>query len=293
MKIVLDDPSEYRPESVHSGINLKFKPAADRSVDGFRDYTAKNDHFERVRKTYFDIHTNQTVDFVDRKIAQWGRFNKEKMTIMEGLDLLNTMVDESDPDINVPNIFHAFQTAEQIRAVWPQHDWFHLTGLIHDLGKVLAVWDEPQWAVTGDTFMVGCEFADSIVFRKESFTLNPDGRNPNYNTKYGMYKPNCGLENVKLSWGHDEYFYRVLLHNKSTLPKKGLYMIRFHSFYPWHTGGDYNHLCDEEDMKLLEWVREFNKFDLYTKCEVMPDIEALKPYYQSLIDKYMPGKLEF
>ena len=23
-------------------------------------------------------------------------------------------------------------------------DWFILTGLIHDLGKVMAVWDEPQ-----------------------------------------------------------------------------------------------------------------------------------------------------
>ncbi len=68
-----------------------------------------------------------------------------------------------------------------------------------------------------------------------------------------------------MSWGHDEYLYRVLVHNRSTLPKEGLYMIRFHSFYPWHTGGDYSNLASEEDEQMLRWVREFNKYDLYTK----------------------------
>ncbi|XP_055343989.1 inositol oxygenase-like [Paramacrobiotus metropolitanus] len=291
-KIILDDPSEFRPEPIHSDLQLKFTPEA-KPTEQFRDYTAANQYFDRVKKTYLDIHTHQTVQFVERKIAEWGRFDRCKMTIMEALDLLNAMVDESDPDINLPNIAHAFQTAEQIRTVWPEHDWFHLTGLIHDLGKVMAVWGEPQWAVTGDTFVVGCEFVNSIVFRSDTFNHNPDGCNPKYNTKYGMYRPNCGLEQIKLSWGHDEYLYRVLVHNKSTLPKEGLSMIRFHSFYPWHTGEDYMHLCNAEDMEMLKWVREFNKFDLYTKCERFPDIEALKPYYQALIDKYMPGKLEF
>ena len=50
--------------------------------------------------------------------------------------LIFTLVDESDPDIDLPNIIHAFQTAEQIRAKHPDKEWFQLTGLIHDLGKV-------------------------------------------------------------------------------------------------------------------------------------------------------------
>lgn len=29
-----------------------------------------------------------------------------------------------------------------------------------------------------------------------------------YNTKFGIYKPNCGIENVMWAWGHDEYMYR-------------------------------------------------------------------------------------
>ena len=36
-----------------------------------------------------------------------------------------------------------------------------------------------------------------------------------------------------------------------------------------------------------------SKFDLYSKSDQLPDIEELKPYYQSLIDKYVPGTVKF
>jgi len=262
----------------------------------FRVYSLdKDDHIQRrVRETYFKMHKNQCVDFVQDRIKYWTKFDKFEMTIMEALVKLNGLVDESDPDCDVPNIVHAFQTAERIREVHPEQDWFHLTGLIHDLGKIMAFYDEPQWAVVGDTFPVGCAFAPSIVYREQSFEGNPDLNDPRYNTKYGIYEPNCGLENVLMSWGHDEYMYRVLKnHPNMTLPEEGLYMIRFHSFYPWHRGGDYMHLCNEKDMYMLDWIREFNKFDLYSKADDLPDIDALMPYYQGLIDKYIPGKVKW
>ncbi|MPC09503.1 Inositol oxygenase [Portunus trituberculatus] len=192
---------------------------------------------------------------------EWGQFNKFEATIMEALEKLNNLVDESDPDVTVPNIVHAFQTAERLREAHPDKDWLHLTGLIHDLGKVMAFYGEPQWSTVGDTFLVGCEFAQSIVYRDSTFHNNPDLNNPKFNTKYGMYEPNCGLDKVYVSWGHDEYLYQVLKHNKSTLPEEGLYMI--------------------------------SKFDLYTKKEKVPDMDQLRPYYQSLIDKYCPGKLKW
>lgn len=115
----------------------------------------------------------------------------------------------------------------------------------------------PQWSVVGDTFVVGCEWSDNIVYRKDSFEGNPDGMNPKYNTKYGMYKPNTGLDNIMLSWGHDEYMYRVLKHNKTSLPKQALNIIRFHSFYPWHTFGDYEYLMKPEDEDTKKWILIF------------------------------------
>jgi len=280
------DPSEHlRPEA----------DFANKPITAFRDYSIdENDPIkERVRKTYLTMHTNQTVEFVQGRHAHWNKFDKFKMGILDALEKLNNLVDESDPDVDMPNIVHAFQTAEKIRQDHPDLPWFHLTGLIHDLGKVMAFYDEAQWAVVGDTFPVGCEHAPSIVYRETSFLDNPDAKDARYNTKYGMYNPKCGLSNVMMSWGHDEYMYRVLKHNKTTLPDEALYMIRFHSFYPWHSGNDYYHLCEAKDVAMVPWIKEFNKYDLYTKSTETPDIEALKPYYQSLIDKYIPGLLEW
>ena len=36
-----------------------------------------------------------------------------------------------------------------------------------------------------------------------------------------------------------------------------------------------------------------SQFDLYSKSDKLPDIKALMPYYQSLVDKYIPGTLKF
>ena len=45
--------------------------------------------------------------------------------------------------------------------------WLILTGLIHDLGKILALKGEPQWAVVGDTFITGCQPASHVVFGED------------------------------------------------------------------------------------------------------------------------------
>lgn len=59
------------------------------------------------------------------------------MSVWDCCELLNEFVDESDPDLDEPQIEHLLQTAEAIRKAHPDEDWFHLTGLIH--GKKLSV----------------------------------------------------------------------------------------------------------------------------------------------------------
>ncbi|CAN0429851.1 unnamed protein product [Lampetra planeri] len=248
---------------------------------------------ERIKKTYKEMHTYQTVELVRKKHAQWGRMERTRMSIMKALAEMDLMVDESDPDVDFPNSFHAYQTAEAIRQAHPDKDWLQLVGLIHDLGKIMARWGEPQWCVVGDTFPVGCAFQKSIVYRDSTFQDNPDSHDARYNTLCGIYEPNCGLDKVSMSWGHDEYMYRVLKFNECTIPEEGFYIVRYHSFYPWHTAGDYGHLCNEQDRAMLPWVREFNKFDLYTKSEDLPNVEELKPYYAALVEKYCPESLRW
>ncbi|GMF37799.1 unnamed protein product [Phytophthora fragariaefolia] len=85
----------------------------------------------------------------------------------------------------------------------------------------------------------------------------------------------------------------MLKFNETTIPEEGLAMIRYHSCYPWHNKKEYAHLMSEEDHELMDWVLEFNKFDLYTKADVRPDVQELWPYYQAIIDKYLPGQLSW
>ncbi len=109
---------------------------------------------DTVREFYRQNHAHQTLDFVLQKKADYLRLARKKMTVWEALDYLNTLVDDSDPDVDFTQIDHALQTAEAVRKAG-QPRWLIAAGLIHDLGKVLCLFGEPQWAVVGDTFPVG------------------------------------------------------------------------------------------------------------------------------------------
>jgi inositol oxygenase len=252
----------------------------------FRNYEAPAR--DSVREFYRLNHKYQTFEFVQRKKAEFLQFNKKEMPIWDSFRFLNELVDDSDPDIELDQMQHLLQTSEAIRK--DNHpDWMVLVGLIHDMGKVLCLFGEPQWAVVGDTFPVGCAYSDKIVY-PEFFSANPDSANPEYQTKYGIYSPNCGLDAVNLSWGHDEYVYQMM---KDYLPEQGLYMLRYHSFYAQHRENAYDYLLNDHDREMFKWVRLFNPYDLYSKNPNQKSWEELKPYYQDLVRKYLPTNLKF
>lgn len=265
---------------------VKSRYQANKSQEEFRNYRAGAN--PGVEQFYRQNHENQTLDFVLAKKAEYTPLAKRRMGIWQALEFLDTLVDDSDPDTDLTQIQHAMQTSEAIRAEGHPR-WFVLTGLIHDLGKVLCSYGEPQWAVVGDTFPVGCAWSDKIVY-PEFFENNPDRAKPERQTETGVYSANCGLANVHLSWGHDEYLYHV---TKDYLPEPAQYMIRYHSFYPAHRENAYGHLMDDRDREMFQWVRAFNPFDLYSKGHEAPDVEKLKPYYRELIAEYFPEEIRW
>ncbi|KAK2765194.1 hypothetical protein FQN54_008893 [Arachnomyces sp. PD_36] len=256
----------------------------DKDKTQFRQY---EDACDRVRNFYKEQHEKQTVAYNLKARNDFRSKTRAKMTIWEAMEKLNTLIDESDPDTSLTQIEHLLQSAEAIRRDGKPR-WMQLTGLIHDLGKLLFFFDaKGQWDVVGDTFPVGCAFDDRIIYSSDSFRGNPDYGHEIYGTKYGIYSPGCGLDNVMLSWGHDEYLYHVVK-EQSTLPPEALAMIRYHSFYPWHSCGAYMDLMDDHDRRMLEAVRAFNPYDLYSKSDDIPKVEDLKPYYLELIDEFFP-----
>lgn len=176
------------------------------------------------------------------------------------------------------------------------------------MGKIMFLWgdgeigqdgyssDGKQWALGGDTFVVGCKLPEAVVF-PEFNSLNPDMTDERYNTECGMYTPHCGLDKLRFAWGHDEYMYRMLVANEIPIPPEGLDMIRYHSAYPMHDKGAYKHLLLPEDELRLKWVQKFNRFDLYTKDDandIRREMDQIWPYYKDLLEKYgLGGKLKW
>ncbi|RZC51520.1 hypothetical protein C5167_019945 [Papaver somniferum] len=301
MTILIEQPQvptgiDHQVDDIHKKIDTSnelvldggfLMPESNAFGQTFRDYDAESERKDSVEEFYRMQHINQSYDFVKTMREKYGKLDRVEMSIWECCELLNEFVDESDPDLDEPQIEHLLQTAEAIRRDYPDEDWLQLTGLIHDLGKVLLhekFGGLPQWAVVGDTFPVGCAFDESNIHFKY-FKDNEDYNNSAYTSKNGIYTEGCGLNNVMMSWGHDDYMYLVAKENKTTLPSAALFIIRYHSFYPLHRCGAYKHFMNEEDHENLKWLHEFNKYDLYSKSKVRVDVEKVKPYYLSLIKK--------
>jgi inositol oxygenase len=70
-------------------------------------------------------------------------------------------------------------------------------------------------------------------------------------------------------------------------------VIRYHSFYPWHSSGEYKHLMNEKDEKTLQNVLEFNTFDLYSKNDSVIITDDTKKYYDRILDEYFEGELNW
>jgi inositol oxygenase len=246
-----------------------------------RDYSSVSG---AVREHYRTLREKQTVEYVDRMHARYSEFS-EPRSWPQLFEDLGGFIDVSDPDISLPNDVHLFQTAEAMRRDGLP-DWMQVVGLVHDIGKCMHLngCDEDgtsvaqQWGCVGDTFVTGHPLPPGTIFPE--FDSTP---------RESIYDPGCGLRNVRVSFGHDEWLYRVL--SPFDLPQEALYIIRFHSLYPWHSEGAYTELEDALDRRMKPLVQQFNRYDLYTKENTPYTAEQraeMMAYYAELIGRFLP-----
>jgi len=144
--------------------------------------------------------------------------------------VLNTLVDDSDPDTDLTQIEHLLQTSEAIRADGHPR-WMVLTGFLHDLGKCLCLYDEPQWA--------WWETRSRWAARGRGYCFSGYfARNPDRNVS-GVSDESSAFTNelrpgkrTHVVW-HDGYIAEVM---KPYLRDEALYMLRFHRL-SWHRHG--------------------------------------------------------
>jgi inositol oxygenase len=251
-------------------------------------------------------HARQTLDFARRSASLFSHLDKARLTIWKALDTLDELRDyesvlfsswypELDPGFSLKE--HALQSAELCRVCHPEQDWMALCGLLHPLGKLLAhsTWgSQPQWAVSGESFPLGCRFATDIQ-GAQHFTANPDRRRRIYNSPLGIYQPQCGLESVFMSWQANEYLYLLLLLNETKMPPAALFILRHQKFHTLKTS--YSALCSPENLSWLPLLSSFRDLTTYRKVDVpnrLPPAE-LRKHYELLISKYLceDGHLRF
>ena len=253
-----------------------------------RNYEVGSKQYEFYKRMY----EHQDLNFVLKMKQKYSKLDNVKMTIHNALSLMDSFIDPSDPDVDEPNSVHAYQTAERIRKKYPDDKEYQLIGLIHDLGKVLFTFGEPDYAVVGDTYVVGCRLPETMVCY-ESINNHPDKNN----SILGIYEKFCGLDNLNISFGHDEYLYQVLKQNKDKhkISKRYWDIIRYHSFYPWHDKDSYSYFMDNDvDLEKYQLVQEFNSFDLYSKEDKDLEITLeIKKYYEDLLNEYFLGELQW
>lgn len=303
----------------------------------YRDYTNCD---SKVEITYRLMLENQTYLYVEKIKKQIESNNYIEKNILEIFNLLDELIDESDPDNDMPQIHHAYQTSEAILNMFFEKDpdpenligfklknipikdldikdidylnykYIHelyptikdfsfliLVGLIHDLGKILLLkefGEFPQWSTVGDTFPVGINYSKNCVFYEKGWQNHDQFIKKDLN-----YVPQIGFDNMTFSFGHDEYLAKVLELSNTLLPKEAIYMIRYHSFYPWHTPKNnnlnnrgYKEYASDLDKNMLPLLKILQKADLYSKSKNLNDFNDIRVISNVLINKYIPDKLK-
>src|SRR5712691_6399446 len=102
----LDDGEDF--------VEARYPKPGQKAKEDYRNYD--NPARDTVREFYRQNHRHQTYDFVLGKKREYLAFNHREMTVLEAMDYLNTLVDDSDPDIDLSQKEHLLQTSEAIRA---------------------------------------------------------------------------------------------------------------------------------------------------------------------------------
>ena len=206
-------------------------------------------------------HTHQTLDFVLEKKREYLSLNRKTMTVWEALEL---------PE-------HARRRQRSRHRLHPDraraadgrgHPRRQPAALVHrhrpgprsrqdPLPVRRAAVGGRRRHVPGRLPLVAEDRLQPVLQRQSRPAV------PEYQTENGIYEPGCGLDNVHMSWGHDEYV--VPRRQGSTAARKRSTCCATTPSTRGTRKSEYSHLLNETDRSMLKWVRAFNRYDLYSK----------------------------
>lgn len=160
-----------------------------------------------------------------------------------------------------------------------------------DDNAVLRSISAREWLTSNSTWLLDARIPDTIDFPE----LNELNADHNSAESPPLAAVDAMDDSLLMPWTPDEYLYRALVHNKSSLPAEALAVIRLWSLKPWFVHGSYSaELSSPADADTKEWLSSLSQLTSVSVAatqEVNP--EKLLPYYLSLVDKYLPAVLEW
>ncbi|KAG2527222.1 hypothetical protein JM16_003315 [Phytophthora kernoviae] len=243
----------------------------------------------------------QTRAFVKKQVAKYGDLEHAEMSVAEACKCVMELTGETErADSWV--IKYMLATADAVKKDG-HPDWLQLAVFLRALGMLFLCWTDDdnavlrsisaqEWMDRNTTWVVGMPIPSSIEF-PELNELNLDHSSAAKGSE-SMVDKHCGLEHVMLPWTSDEYLYRVLSGNKTTLPTEAFDVVRLWSFNTWHQQNNYEELCAPQDIDTKEWVNSITKVasvgdDVVQQVSVNDSL----PYYLQLAEKYFSDILHW
>src|SRR5579872_7242272 len=85
-------------------VEARYPKPDEKAKEDYRNYD--NPARDTVREFYRLNHLHQTYDFVRQKKQEFLSLRRREMTVLEAMEYLNTLVDDSDPDIDLSQSEH-------------------------------------------------------------------------------------------------------------------------------------------------------------------------------------------
>jgi len=216
----------------------------------------KRAFLEQARRTY-TRHLEQTQETVAALDKQYEQPAFGRRRVWDLIELLAQCVDPTDAALYcVSQFVHTLQVLEGMERDGIQDSDLLITGLIHDLGKLLLL--------TG-------EAPENVVC---------------FNTPIGNYEKGVGLANCVFQWNHDQFIYSRF---KDVVPDHIAWLLRYHSIYV----PECEHLMDERDRLYAQrYLSVFAKYDKGTKSLYHLPKNGIEKY-RTLIEDTFPKAIRF
>jgi len=216
----------------------------------------RKEFLEQARIIY-KRHFKQTTDTITALQKKYERPVFGKVRLWRLMELLAQCIDSSDPTLYcVSQLVHVLQVVDGMERDGIQDTDLMLTGLIHDLGKILLL--------TG-------EAPENVVC---------------LNAPIGDYEKGVGLDNCIFQWNHDQFLYSRL---KDAVPDHVAWLLRYHSIYI----PECEYLMNQRDRIYTErYLHVFQKYDKRTKSVYHLPRNGIEKY-RGLIEERFPQPIVF